>query len=137
MKVKLIFAIALLSSQVHASCTAVAKTWDAGAQGNVTTKIYGHNEYSITNDTAVDQNYKICFEISTQMFDHSHKFTNYFCEVVRLNPGSSTGLVMRNPTVDVKYEKVSSRYYVAIDSITEIYGECESLSHDIKRLMVY
>ncbi len=136
---KLLTGLALLitATNTYAICSTLTKTWDQGAKQNQHTLLYSHSEYNITNQTNCRQAYQICYEFSAQMYDHSRKFTTAFCENITLEPGQSSGSVKRDPTLDVIYPSAARSYYVAIDSIVEIKGQCQSIAHDAKKLQVY
>lgn len=127
----------MLSMKSYASCQAIAETWGQGARQNEATPIFSHHEYIIKNETTIPQHYTVCFEVSTQRFNHSEKFTNQFCEGLDLAVGQESGRIAKNPSVTVRYGRSYEDYYVSIDAITDIRGQCASFAHTIKKLKVY
>ena len=136
---KTIIAAALLATSIqsHAMCSTKAFATDGSIRGNILTDLFGYTEFNITNQTSSTQTYQICHELSTQMFDHTYKYTTAWCEPVTLVAGQSTGSVRRNLTVQVKYPSFSSgAYYISHDSVITVRGECNSDAHVIKKIKV-
>ncbi len=126
------------SINAHALCSTLATADDRSIQGDVWTERFGHMEYNILNQTGITQNYTICYKLITQTLKNTDVFDNSWCENIQLSSGQSSGSVKRDPSVKIKYAKYSQGFYhIAIDSLIEIHGECQSKAHDMKRIKVY
>ncbi len=139
MKIKrFIPALSLLGmSACFAVCSVGVQTWDHGERGDTWETVESYHTYNITNNTQFNQFYDVCYEVMTQMFDHSHVYRKDECKRVIVKPGESTGDVPYHLQVKVNYPKVTNPYYVAIDADTVLRGACEAHQHMIKRLKVY
>lgn len=133
--VPLIFLLA--TSSAFAECSTLTQTWDAGNRGDTWDTVESYHVYNIKNNSQFNQFYDVCYELVTQMFDHSHVYRTNECKRVIVKPNSSTGDVPYHLNLKVNYPKVSNPYYAAIDADTVIRGECQAHSHMIKRLKVY
>lgn len=127
----------LATNSVFATCITTTQTWDAGTPGDRWGDVESYHVYNITNDTQFNQFYDVCYELVTQMFDHSHVYRTNECKRVIVPPNSSTGDVPYHLNLKVNYPKVTNPYHVSIDADTVIRGQCQAHSHMIKRLKVY
>lgn len=134
---KTIIALALLSSNVaFSTCNTVTQTWDESNQANRWNNVNSYHVYNITNSTPVDQTYQVCYELVTQMFNHTHVYRTNECTNVILKSGQATGDVPHHLNVQVNYPQMGDYYNTAIDADTVIRGECQAHTHVIKRLRV-